>query len=170
MASRARLIRVPGPVRLPFYVLTPKEGLCYWALDFSCLVTVYLMSDWHLFSLSPFLIPREFDKSRREKNSDPAGTVGVALHYNITRISCRYTSAVPFPSARNPPTTTLSPCTASALAFAMNLACATATDSIVQSSALPLVDKVCREIEPSRVIVMIDEGSRKALSTYGYIC
>jgi len=47
----------------------------------------------------------------------------------------------------------------------MDLACATAVDSIVQSSALPLVEGVCREIVPSKVLVMIDVGSRKALST-----
>lgn len=48
----------------------------------------------------------------------------------------------------------------------MDLACVTAIDSIVQSSALPLVERECREIEPSKVLVTIDVESRKALSTY----
>jgi len=37
-------------------------------------------------------------------------------------------------------------------------------DLILQSSALPSVDRVCREITPSKVHVMIAVGSRKALS------
>ena len=46
----------------------------------------------------------------------------------------------------------------------MNCVCATGIDSILQSSALPSVDRMCREITPSRVHVMIAVGSRKALS------
>ena len=46
----------------------------------------------------------------------------------------------------------------------MDCVCATGIDSILQSSALPSVDKMCREITPSRVHVIIAVGSRKALS------
>src|SRR6266849_9120880 len=46
----------------------------------------------------------------------------------------------------------------------MNCVCATGIDSILQSSATPWVDRLCREITPSRVHVMIVVGPRKALS------
>ena len=46
----------------------------------------------------------------------------------------------------------------------MNCVCAAGIDLILQSTALPSVDRMCREITPSRVHVMIAVGSRKALS------
>ena len=79
----------------------------------------------------------------------------------------RYTSAKPFPSALNPPTATLSLRTASVFTFAMSCVCQTGIDSILQSSALPSVDRMCREITPSSVHVMMTVGSRKALSASG---
>lgn len=54
--------------------------------------------------------------------------------------------------------------TARVFTFAMSCVCATGIDSILQSSATPSVDRLCREITPSRVHVMTAVGSRKALS------
>ena len=108
--------------------------------------------------VSFFLMPCE----RRAVNSqDVENTIKVPPH---TLYLYRYTSAKPFPSVLNPPTATLSLWTASVFTFVMNCVCATGIDSILQSSALPSVDRVCREITPSRVHVTTVAGSRKALS------
>lgn len=78
MASRARLIRVPGPVGLPFYIppSKKKEVFVIEPRFLSCLVTVYLGMR---LLCHHFLFRMNLTKSRRE-NSDPAGTAGVALH------------------------------------------------------------------------------------------
>jgi hypothetical protein len=48
----------------------------------------------------------------------------------------------------------------------MNSVCATGIDSILQSSALPSKDSVCRKIIPSRVHVTTAVGSKKVLTAY----